>query len=141
MDEKFLGIAMFKVVSETLYPKYEGQMPESVRVNLYAYLQQSTVGPNLDPPPNCILSFFSPPSTNVKWCVINQCSIITNCPYVLTPYAPPPHHPPPTHTSPNRQTWRNLATMTKTKAMKSFMEMYMDTEPGFQVPCAILAYT
>ena len=67
VDEKFHGVAMFKAVSETLYPKYQDRLPENVRVNLYAYLQQSTVGPNLDPPPNCLLSFFSPPSINSKW--------------------------------------------------------------------------
>ena len=92
------SVAAFKVVSETLCPRTQSQMPDQVQVDLYAYYQQATLGPNTESPPNCLLSFISPPLTNVKW-----------------------------------QTWRNLAAMSKAKAMKSFMEMYIDNDPSFLV--------
>jgi len=100
LQQKLVGVSMFKIVSETLYPRTQSSMPEQVQVNLYAYHQQATIGPNTESPPNCLLSFFSPPLTNVKW-----------------------------------QTWRNLAAMPKAKAMKSFMEIYMDNDPEFLVSC------
>lgn len=92
------SVAAFKVVSETLCPRTQSQMPDQVQVDLYAYYKQATLGPNTESPPNCLLSFISPPLTNVKW-----------------------------------QTWRNLAAMSKAKAMKSFMEMYIDNDPSFLV--------
>jgi len=103
LQQKLVGVAMFKIVSETLYPRTQSSMPEQVQVNLYAYHQQATIGPNTESPPNCLLSFISPPLTNVKW-----------------------------------QTWRNLAAMPKAKAMKSFMEIYMDNDPEFLVSCRFL---
>lgn len=100
---KLLCVAMFKIVSETLWPRTESSMPERAQVNLYAFYQQATIGPNVESPPNCLLSFISPPLTNVKW-----------------------------------QTWRNLGSMSKPKAMKAFMELYIDNDPDFLVSANVL---
>jgi len=97
-QEKLFGPAMFRVVSEYLYPEYERTLDSDSTTLLYAYNQQATVGPNLEGRPSCFLSFFGSKSANLKW-----------------------------------QTWANLGRMTKTRAMKAFMETVYELDPSFMV--------
>jgi len=125
LDPKIFGVSMFKIVSETSYPRIQSSLPEAAQVNLYAYYQQATAGPCKDSPPNCILSFFSPPLTNVKWFVVASMHQIS---YKHSPCSHPVSIPHIHH----RQTWKNLGNMSKAKAMRSFMELYADNDPDFQ---------
>lgn len=78
IDPKMLGVSVFKVVSETLYPRHQYNMSESTQISLYAYNKQATIGPNLESAPNCLFAFFSPPLSNVKWyvCVLFSRSLL-----------------------------------------------------------------